>query len=123
MPLVTLWCGPVLGVLVPLLLALVVRRDWMWFIANFCVIANGAYIATAWLSADQYVDTPKLLEHGAHPITIAVYCVLTIGFGYVGFRESCVLVFTHPASGNANADGKIPTQINVAEQPDEREPE
>ena len=99
MPLVTLWCGPLLGVFVPLLTALVVRRDSMWFIANFCVIANGAYLATAWLSGERHLDTPKLLEHGAHPISIAVYCVLTIGFGYVGFRRSCIRVFAQPASG------------------------
>jgi len=71
----------------------------MWFIANFCVIANGAYIATAWLSGDRYLDTPKLLQHGAYPMTIALYCVVTIGFGYVGFRRSCVQFFGQRTSG------------------------
>ena len=89
-PLVTLWAGLVIGVLAPMGVALVTQRDWMWFIANFCILANGAYIATAWLSGDRYLDTPKLLEHGASPIAIAVYCLTTIGFGYVGFRRSCV---------------------------------
>jgi hypothetical protein len=46
-PLVTLWCGPILGVVIPLGLAIVIKRDWMWFIANFCIVANGAYLATA----------------------------------------------------------------------------
>lgn len=93
-PLVTLWAGLIIGVLVPVALAMAVQRDWMWFIANFCVLANGAYIATAWFSGDRYLDTPKLLEHGASPITIAVYCILTIGFGYVGFRRSCISALT-----------------------------
>lgn len=106
-PLVTLWCGPILGVLVPLLIALVVRRDWMWFVANFCIIANGAYIATAWLAGDRYLDTPKLLDHGAYPATIAIYCLLTIGFGYVGFRRSCVRILAHPKSDKRNADRRI----------------
>ena len=122
MPLVTLWCGPILGVLVPLVIALIVRRDWMWFVANFCVLANGAYIATAWLSGDRYLDTTKLLEHGAHAVTIAIYCILTIGFGYVGFRRSCVRVLAERVSRNPNTDGNTQSQINVAEQTDAVEP-
>jgi hypothetical protein len=96
-PLVTLWAGLILGVVGPVAIAMIAQRDWMWFIANFCVLANGAYIAAAWFSADRYLDTTKLLEHGASPITIAVYCSLTIGFGYVGFRRSCISALTVPA--------------------------
>lgn len=87
-----------LGVIVPLVLAAVIQRQWMWFIANFCVLANGAYLATAWFSGDRYLDTPKLLEHGASPITILLYCILTIGYGYIAFRKSCFEAFRHPAS-------------------------
>jgi hypothetical protein len=100
-PLVTLWAGLILGVLLPVAVAMIVNRDWMWFIANFCVLANGAYIAAAWLSGDRYLDTPKLLEHGASPISIAVYCVLTIGFGYLGFRRSCIVALTVPTKPDA----------------------
>jgi hypothetical protein len=108
-PLVTLWCGPVLGVLVPVIIALFARREWMWFIANFCVLANGAYIATAWLSGERYLDTRRLLEEGAHPIAIGLYCIVTIGFGYIGFRRSVIRSFVYrlnevepatPPSGN-----------------------
>ena len=91
-PLITLWCGPILGVLIPLIAALLIRQSAMWFIAHFCTLANGLYLATAWFSGDHYLDTPKLLEHGAPPITIAIYCALTIGFGYRGFRRACVLI-------------------------------
>ncbi len=100
-PLVTLWCGPVLGVLIPLAIALPVRRNWMWFIAYFCVLANGAYLATAWISGDRFLDTPQLLEHGAHPATIAIYCALTIGIGYIGFRHECVRIVKSTASASA----------------------
>lgn len=93
-PLVTLWAGLLIGVLAPVLLAMVLERDWVWFIANFCLLANGVYIATAWVTGDHYLDTSKLLEHGASPISIVVYCVLTIGFGYVGFRRSCIHVLS-----------------------------
>ena len=92
-PLVTLWGGPLLGVIVPLLVALVVRREWMWFIADFCLLANGCYLATAWIAGDRFLDTPRLLEHGAHPATIVAYCTVTIAIGYVRFRRDCMRVF------------------------------
>ena len=95
-PLVTLWSGLIIGALAPRAAAMIIQHDWMSFIANFCVLANGAYIAAAWFSGDRYLDTPKLLEHGASPIAIAVYCLLTIGFGYVGFRRSCISALWAP---------------------------
>ena len=98
-PLLTLWCGPVLGVVVPLAVAGVVRRAWLWFIADFCLLANGSYLATAWISGDRFLDTPRLLEAGAWPISIVVYCALTIGFGYLRFRADCQAVLrTKPHS-------------------------
>jgi hypothetical protein len=97
-PLVTLWCGPILGAVAPLAVALLVRRPWAWFISHFCILANGAYLAAGWLSGDRYLDTPKLLEHGASPVAIAAYRALTIGFGYVGFRRSCIAVLSPPTS-------------------------
>lgn len=99
-PLVTLWAGLLIGVSVPVLLAVIVRSNWMWFIANFCVLANGAYIATAYFSGNRYLDTTKLLEHGASPLSIAAYCLITIGFGYVGFRRSCISALTAPTVTN-----------------------
>lgn len=89
-PLVTLWAGPVLGVLIPVGLAAASRRDWSWFIADFCLLANGSYIAAGWLSEDRFLDTTSLLHQGAHPATIAVYSLLTISFGYIRFRRDCI---------------------------------
>lgn len=100
-PLVTLWGGPILGVIIPTSLALAIRRNWAWFIAHFCTLANGAYLATAWASGDRYLDTTKLLEHGAHPAWIAAYCVLTIACGYVGFRRQCMLILSQPTPSTA----------------------
>jgi hypothetical protein len=104
LPLVTLWCGPILGVALPVAAALIFRSGWLWFVANFCVVANGAYIAAGWFAGGEYIDTTKLLEHGAHPVTILLYCTLTIGFGYVGFRRSCVRVFRKPTATAPNSD-------------------
>ncbi len=89
-PLVTLWGGPVLGVAIPFSIAALFRLDWLWFIAYFCMLANGSYLATAWFTGDRYLDTTKLLQHGAHSWSIGIYCLLTIGFGYIGFRRQCV---------------------------------
>ena len=93
-PLLTLWSGPIVGVIVPIICALVFRRNWIWFVANFCLLANGSYIATAWISADRFLDTPRLLEAGAWPLSILFYCAVTIGFGYFGFRRNCIELLT-----------------------------
>jgi hypothetical protein len=93
-PLLTLWSGPILGVVVPLGCALVFRRTWIWFVANFCLLANGSYIATGWLSGDRFLDTPRLLNAGAWPLSILFYCAVTIGFGYFGFRSNCMELLT-----------------------------
>jgi len=89
-PLITLWSGPLLGVVAPIGLAAVLRQRWAWFIADFCLLANGGYLAMAWISGDRFLDTPRLLAAGANRATIVVYCVLTIGLGYAWFRSDCV---------------------------------
>jgi hypothetical protein len=88
------WCGPLLGVIVPVMIALVLRQQWMWFLADFCVLANGAYLAGAWISGDRYLDTPRLFAAGAWPLSVAVYCVVTIGIGYFRFRRDCIDVLS-----------------------------
>ncbi len=122
-PLITLWGGPILGVLIPLATALIIRQDWSWFIAHFCILANGVYLATSWFLGDRYLDTPKLLDHGARPATIVIYCILTIGFGYVGFRRECIRLLASPTRipGIPNSDPNINSRRHVAEQSDERE--
>ena len=65
--LVTLWGGPVLGAVLPLAAALLVRRQWVWFIAYFCLLANGLYLAAAWASGERFLDTPGCWSTAAHP--------------------------------------------------------
>ena len=101
-PLVTLWAGPLLGVAVPLALAAIIQKRWAWFIADFCLIANGSYLALAWISGDRFLDTPRLLDAGAHPASIIIFCCLTIGLGYVWFRADCIaLLRAVPKSNDA----------------------
>ncbi|XZE22087.1 hypothetical protein SH449x_002003 [Pirellulaceae bacterium SH449] len=89
-PLVTLWSGLSFGAMMPVIAATVINRPSVWFVAHFCLLANGSYIAVAWLTGDSYLDTARLLAHGASPLSIAVYCMITIGWGYFGFRNSCI---------------------------------
>ena len=95
-PLLTLWAGPILGVIVPFVVASAVRRRWVWFIADFCLIANGAYLALAWASGDRHLDTPRLLEAGTPPVTILIYCGATIGLGYFWVRSDCIYFLGMP---------------------------
>ncbi len=117
----TLWAGLIFGALAPVVIAMIIQREWMWFIANFCVLANGAYIATAWFSGDRYLDTPKLLEHGASPTSIGLYCSLTIGFGYVGFRRSCVSVLSAPTTPETEKPQTVDEQSDARKSPIGRE--
>ncbi len=89
-PLVTLWGGPLLGVMLPVTAAAILRLPAAWFIASACVLGNGLYLATAWVAGDRYLDTPRLLEQGAWPGTLVLYCGLTIGWGYWKFRQACI---------------------------------
>ena len=93
-PLLTLWAGPVLGIAVPGLMAMVLRYSWTRFIADFCLLANGLYVALSGVAGDRLLDTPRLLDAGASPIGIVAFCALTIGVGYVRFRGDCVAVLS-----------------------------
>ena len=89
-PLITLWCGPIFGVLVPWLLASLLRLHWSRFVASFSMLANGIYLAVAWMTGDHLLDTPRLLAAGASPASIIAFCIVTIGFGYPQFRQACL---------------------------------
>jgi len=89
-PLATLWGGPILGVAIPMLAAVIIRRNWCWFIADFCLIAGGTYIALAWISNEPLLDTARLLKSGAPRWQIAAFCLITILPGYARFRSRCI---------------------------------
>ena len=89
-PLVTLWSGPLFGIFTPLLIACLIRRPTVWLVAYFCMIANGVYLAAAWISGDRFLDTTMMLEKGTHPLWLALFCVATIPIGYAGLRKACL---------------------------------
>jgi hypothetical protein len=94
-PKLTLWCGPLVGVLVPMAVALTVRHRYVRFVADFCVLANGVYLLGAWLSGDRFLDTPRMLEAGVHPAWIVLFCMVTIVLGYTRFRADCLAILRH----------------------------
>ncbi len=108
-PLMTLWAGPLLGVAIPGALAVVIRRQWATFIADFCLLANGSYLALAWVSGDPHLDTPRLLAAGSHLATISVFCGITICLGYFRFRRDCraVLRPVHRKHDKHSKDEKV----------------
>lgn len=105
-PLLTVWSGPVLGVIVPVLIAWIVRHRVTWFLADFCVLANGAYLATGWIAGDRYLDTQRLFDAGAWKMSVVLYCAVTIGTGYGRFRRDCIDVLaSRPDKPEAPAPG------------------
>jgi hypothetical protein len=103
-PRVTIWGGPIFGVLVPLLIAAVIPNRATRFIANFCLIANGMYLAVSAFSSDPHLDTLRLLRAGERPWVIALYCLVTIGIGYFRFRKDCISIFRTPVVSKNAAD-------------------
>lgn len=93
-PLITLWGGPVLGVLTPLAVAMLFRSPAIWFVADFCLLANGIYLALAWVAGDSHLDTARILQHGGSPVLVALFCLITAGFGYIRFRRDVMALFS-----------------------------
>ncbi|WP_430451888.1 hypothetical protein [Rhodopirellula europaea] len=104
-PLLTLWSGPVLGVVVPIVFAVAIRIRVVWIVADFCLLANGSYLALAWLAGDPHLDTPRLFQSGATTFSVAAYCVVAICLGYVRFRDDCIFFLV---SGGPLGDGNTP---------------
>lgn len=96
-PQCTLWGGPILGCTVPLGLACIIRRNWAWFIANFCVIANGTYLALAWISGDPLLDTQRMIQEGVPRWCILGAILGMLGYGYPSFRRSVQSVLVSKA--------------------------
>jgi hypothetical protein len=89
-PLATLWAGPVLGCVFPLIVAATTGRPACWFIAWFCVLANASYLLLGYLSGDGQLDSAKMIAAGSRPIEILGAAALALPIGYIQFRRSCI---------------------------------
>ena len=89
MPLLTLWGGPIIGCTLPLLVAWLSKRPAVWFVAWFCIVANGLYLLTGCYSNDSELDSVKMVKAGmSTPLLIFVSAAMSV-LGYVGFRSEC----------------------------------
>jgi hypothetical protein len=84
-PLVVVWSGPVLGVLLPAA-AWLVAAGLRWnqayllrFFAGFCLIANGGYIGCG--SFERIGDCGVMLQNGAAPWQLWVFGIITVPAG------------------------------------------
>ncbi|MCG8449773.1 MAG: M50 family metallopeptidase [Pirellulales bacterium] len=84
-PIIVVWAGPLLGVLLPLLIWLVcflARIPGAYlprFFAGFCLIANGAYIGVG--SIDGIGDAGEMVRHGTPIWGLWVFGVLVAPIG------------------------------------------
>src|SRR5947209_4265019 len=80
-PLVVVWAGPVVGVLLPVALWLAaagVRMPGAFvlrFFAGFCLLANGLYIGAG--SFDRVGDCGEMLRHGSEPWQLWLFGAMT----------------------------------------------
>ena len=86
-PLITVWAGPVLGSLVPLAMACLVQRKAVWFIAWFCLLANGLYLFLGLFSDGSELDTRKMIRAGTPTTVVAFIAAAAAAFGYWKFRQ------------------------------------
>lgn len=98
LPLLTLWSGPIFGVVLPFLPAVMFKSRRIWFVANFCLLANGSYLAIGWFAGDPLSDSPQLLAAGTPRFVLAVIAIAMIVSGYPLFRRSCQDLLARPCS-------------------------
>lgn len=89
-PQLTLWAGPVLGCLIPLAVAVVVRRRAGWFVGWFCVLANALYLLLGYVSGDGELDSAKMIAAGTRPIELLGFVAVTLPVAYFKFRKCCI---------------------------------
>jgi hypothetical protein len=84
-PLFVVWCGPIVGVVLPLI-AWAAAARWrmpgafvLRFFAGFCLIANGAYIAGG--SIGRVGDCEQMLRHGSAAWQLWLFGLVTVPLG------------------------------------------
>jgi hypothetical protein len=117
-PLLVVWAGPLVGVVLPLLLwgaatslrlpgAFVLR-----FFAGFCLIANGAYIAFG--SFDRIGDAAVMLRHGSPAWQLWVLGVVTVPAGLWLWHRQGPHFGLGPAKGRVNAGVAVASLVACA---------
>jgi hypothetical protein len=90
-PLVVVWAGPTIGVIVPLStwsLAIPIRWQRVWllrFFAGFCLLANGIYIGIG--SFEGIGDAGDMIRHGSPLWTLWLFGLAMASAGLVLWNE------------------------------------
>lgn len=106
-PLVVVWGGPLVGILLPLLVWLGFRHfhlpgDYLpRFFAGFCLIANGAYLGVG--SFNRIGDAGELLRHGTPIWLLWLFGILTVPTGLALWND------LGPHFGFGHAHGNVDT--------------
>lgn len=85
-PLIVVWLGPILGCLIPVVIAIATPRRFRrlrntaLFFTGFCLIANGAYLAFG--SVDGVGDCGVMLQNGSPLWALIVFGAITIPLGF-----------------------------------------
>jgi hypothetical protein len=84
-PLIVVWAGPIVGVVVPLLTGLAATKARLTdafvlrFFAGFCLVANGLYIGAG--SFGQIGDCGEMLRHGSAIWQLWLFGIVTVPVG------------------------------------------
>ncbi|MCP4177698.1 MAG: hypothetical protein GY756_08020 [bacterium] len=77
-PLIDLWAGPVIGVLIPLIFYLIARKlrvGFFWgMFSGFCLIANGIYIGIGWIN--KIGDTKEMINLGSPIYFMLIFSIV-----------------------------------------------
>ena len=86
-PLITVWAGPIIGVLLPVVLwgtfpKFKIPGEYLArFFAGFCLIANGAYIGIG--SFEKIGDAGDILQHGSPIWLLWLFGITTVPIGFL----------------------------------------
>lgn len=104
-PVLVVWAGPVLGVMIPLVIwgvfcKLRIPGDYLArFFAGFCLIANGGYIAIG--SFESIGDAGDMLRYGSGNWQLWLFGIVTIPPGFLLWHR------LGPRFGLGEANGQV----------------
>ena len=105
-PLVVVWAGPIIGVVVPLLIWAVAATGRLSgafvlrFFAGFCLLANGLYISVG--SFGRVGDAGEMLRHGSEPWQLWLFGAISAPVGLWLWHRQGPYFGLGPAKGHVN---------------------
>lgn len=95
-PQITLWSGPIIGCVAPLLAAICTGKPMIWFVGWFCMLANAVYLLLGYFVGDAELDSARIIRAGSSPLLLFLFVAMTMPVSYVGFRQKCIELLSNP---------------------------